>query len=357
MPDTSSGGTTQEYKYDAADRLIGSEIAYDDFGRITSLPGEYAGGGKLSTTFYNNDLVATQSQGGITNSYKLDGAMRPRELKVTGSKELTEVFHYAGEGDSPSWTAKGSVWTRNIAGIGGELAAIQDSVAGTSLQLTNLHGDVVATASLSQTATKPTATFEFDEFGNPKQTPTPRYGWLGDKQRRTELPSGVIQMGVRSYVPSLGRFLSVDPVVGGSANAYECSFSDPVNNSDLSGLATKKARKRRERRARAAARDADRLARIYVHARRAVIRQYNGGDDEEKEARQGAHTVNAAFKRAAPVFQLRGRWKRACMTAYNRSLARHDEWSPSLAYGDALDACAAAIDRVSRPQIRRGLPY
>ncbi len=154
---------------------------------------------------------------------------------MTGAKELTEVFHYAGPGDSPSWTARGTAWTRNIIGIGGELAAIQDSVAGTSLQLTNLHGDVVATASLSQTATKPTATFEFDEFGNPKQSSTPRFGWLGGKLRRAELPSGVIQMGVRSYVPVIGRFISTDPVLGGSANAYDYVAQDPVNGFDLTG--------------------------------------------------------------------------------------------------------------------------
>ncbi len=230
-----SGGTTQTYEYDAADRLIGSGIAYDSFGRVTSLPGVYAGGGTLSTTFYSNNLPATQSQGEITNSYKLDGALRPREMKVSGAKELTEVIHYAGEGDSPAWTARGTVWTRNITGIGGELAAIQDSVTGTSLQLTNLHGDIVATASLSQTATKPTATFEFDEFGNPKQSAAPRYGWLGGKQRGTELPSGVIQMGVRSYVPAVGRFISTDPVPGGSANAYDYANADPVNGLDLDG--------------------------------------------------------------------------------------------------------------------------
>lgn len=32
------GGTTQNYTYDAADRLTGSGIVYDDYGRITSLP-------------------------------------------------------------------------------------------------------------------------------------------------------------------------------------------------------------------------------------------------------------------------------------------------------------------------------
>jgi hypothetical protein len=64
-------------------------------------------------------MVATQSQNGLTNSYQLDSAGRPRELKITGSKEATEVFHYAGGSDSPAWTAKGSEWTRSISGIGG----------------------------------------------------------------------------------------------------------------------------------------------------------------------------------------------------------------------------------------------
>jgi hypothetical protein len=42
-------------------------------------------------------------------------------------------------------------------------------------------------------------------------------------------------MGVRLYNPALGRFLSVDPVRGGSANGYEYCNADSVNCEDLDG--------------------------------------------------------------------------------------------------------------------------
>ncbi len=238
--DTTSEGTTQSHSYDTADRLTDTGIAYDNFGRITSLPGADAGGGTLTTSFFSNDMVASQSQGGVTNTFQLDGALRQRQRLQAGGLEGTEVFHYANPSDSPAWTERGSVWSRNIVGIGGELAAIQDSSAGTILQLTNLHGDIVGTASPSQTATGLIGTSEYDEFGNPEKGSSARFGWLGGKQRRTELSSGVIQMGARSYVPKIGRFLSPDPVRGGSANVYDYANQDPVNNFDLNGLKVNK---------------------------------------------------------------------------------------------------------------------
>lgn len=235
-----SGGTTQKYSYDSADRLLGEGITYDSFGRITNLPAVFAGGKALSTTYFSNDMVATQSQNGVTNSFQLDALLRQRQRLQAGGLEGTEVFHYGGPGDSPTWTQRGSTWTRSIAGIGGDLAAIHESGKGVTLQLTNLHGDVIATAALSPAVTELKGTSRFDEFGVPMGGSAARFGWLGGKQRRTELSSGVIQMGARSYVPQLGRFLTPDPVFGGSANPYDYSNQDPINNFDLAGTSCKK---------------------------------------------------------------------------------------------------------------------
>jgi RHS repeat-associated protein len=79
--------------------------------------------------------------------------------------------------------------------------------------------------------------------GNPETisgTPTsgPRYAWLGGAQRDASSFGGVVMMGARIYVPLLGRFTSVDPIRGGSANPYDYCNQDPVNSSDLQGTSS-----------------------------------------------------------------------------------------------------------------------
>ena len=132
----------------------------------------------------------------MTHTFQLDASGRQRQREQVGGVAGVETFHYDGPGDSPSWTALGSTWSRNISGIGGELAAVQESSGTTTFKLTDLHGDVVASASSSPTATALLATYRFDEFGEPEgSSSSGRFGWLGGKSRRTELSSGVIQRG------------------------------------------------------------------------------------------------------------------------------------------------------------------
>lgn len=230
-----SGGATQKYEYDAADRLMGAGLTYDAWGRIEKLPAEDAGGKILETKYFVDDTVASQTQGGVTNAYELDASLRQRQRIQAGGVAGIEIFHYDTPGDSSSWTALGSTWSRNIVGIGGELVASQESSGTVTFDLIDLHGDVVGTASSSPAATKLLATEHFDEFGERESGSAARFGWLGGRQRRTELASGVIQMGARSYIPQLGRFLTPDPMGKASANAYGYAEADPVNNFDLGG--------------------------------------------------------------------------------------------------------------------------
>jgi RHS repeat-associated protein len=229
-------GTTEKHTYDTADRLTDTGASYDAFGNTTSLPVADAGGSELTSGFYVDNQLASQTQAGETIGYNLDPAGRTRENVSTGKIVASEIQHYAGPGNTPAWTGETSGnWTRKISTMSG-LGAIEHNGEAPILQLTNLHGDIVATAQDSETATGLASTIkEASDYGVPATETPPRYSWLGAHDIPTELPSGVAEMGVRSYVPQLGRFLQTDPRPGGSANAYAYVFGDPINSNDLTG--------------------------------------------------------------------------------------------------------------------------
>jgi RHS repeat-associated protein len=244
-PATTATDTT--HTYDATDRLlpqgVDAGLAYDAFGRITTLPAPAAGGITTSIAYYLTDMVAGQTQASATRSWTLDPAARLRAAAASGAPTTTN--HYDDPtSDSPAWTDENTgaptlSATRYVAGLDGNLAATITHTGTTTTarwQLVNLHGDIVTSAADDPALATPDGpTLDADEYGTPRGATTTRYGWLGGKQRSTDTLGGLVLMGVRLYDPILGRFLQVDPVPGGSANAYDYANQDPINAYDLDG--------------------------------------------------------------------------------------------------------------------------
>ncbi|HEX5556387.1 MAG TPA: DNRLRE domain-containing protein [Gaiellales bacterium] len=236
-----SGGACQTgtlatvHSYDASDRLTDSGVTYDAMGRVTTLPAADAGGTQQTIAYYSNDRVNTITQGSTTHTATLDPVWRVNSWATSADATATETSHYADDSDSPAWVSEntaGSSWTRNIEGVDGLLSAVQASGGSITYELTNLHGDIGATADGGGTIL---STYDYQEFGAPRSGVTGRYGWVGSYQREGDITTGDLLMGSRIYEPTLGRFLQVDPVTGGSANSYDYTNQDPINESDTSG--------------------------------------------------------------------------------------------------------------------------
>jgi RHS repeat-associated protein len=222
--------------YDSADRLTNTGYTYDTQGDITTTPSADAGGnGDLTATYYANGFVASQTQNADTVTTQIDPQQDRVGTSTDSATGLTTTDHYGSSSDSPSWTSDSSGgWSRNVTGPDDQLSAVTNG-AGTSLQLVDLHGDVMATETSGTGDTGPTATYTYMEFGAPEGAAPGTYGWLGGYQRSGSSLGGTVLMGLRVYDMYTGRFLQVDSVLGGSANAYDYADQNPLLNNDLSG--------------------------------------------------------------------------------------------------------------------------
>ncbi|WP_308430975.1 RHS repeat-associated core domain-containing protein, partial [Kitasatospora griseola] len=232
---TTNGATTQTNTYDTADRLVNPGYTYDAFGRTIALPGS-------TVAFYTSDLVQQQTTGDKRQTWTLDSSQRLRAWTIetnnagTWTSTGSKTNHYDGDTDSPRWIVEDAAGnlTRNVDSMNGNLGATTTKTGGTVLQFANLHGDISLQLPLD-TAAAPTV-LDSDEYGSPRAGQvTVRYGWLGGKQRSGETVGGLTLMGVRLYNPASGRFLSVDPVYGGNANAYDYTSGNPLTRFDLDG--------------------------------------------------------------------------------------------------------------------------
>ncbi len=253
--------TNTTYCYNNADQLTYSSDVqvgtptYDDHGNTIGLAGS---GTPLTFTYDAGDQNTAIQQGTNKVEYTKNSNGSVLTKKEYRNNTLDKIYRNAANGSvlqTCSLTDENNCTTTDkyLSLPGGVTLTLspnnQDQTKQKIYSLKNFHGDTALTVNAQGIATSSvhiydpygqvlaSATFNTNAATISNSTDNPM-GWASSPSRKAESSElfsiPVIQMGARVYLPTLGRFIQVDPIEGGCANAYVYA-GDPVGGSDYSG--------------------------------------------------------------------------------------------------------------------------
>jgi RHS repeat-associated protein len=229
------GASTETYCYNAADQLTSYTTGAATVTFSYDAHGNTVAANSQSFTYDAENRHLSTSDGGVTIRYTRDATGAIVERSHNG----TTTARFSGPA---VLDAAGNVVSRTLRLPGGVL--LTKSSAGDTWSYPNLHGDIAAAANAA--GVKQGTTNIYDPYGNLKTgqaivnlTNDFNYAWPSAQptEHNPTATGGVprVEMGARQYAPILGRFLSTDPIDGGSANDYEYTAGDPINRTDYNG--------------------------------------------------------------------------------------------------------------------------
>jgi RHS repeat-associated protein len=229
-----TNSVTTVYAYDAADRLLTvassncvATLQWDNNGNLTNQV--VNGTNTLYSWDFENRLVTAIYQNGTSNTYSYYPSSSLRHTKIDSTG--TSQYVYDGQNELQQLDGLGNLVAQYVYSLGIDSLLARNIGGSQQYYLHDMIGSVTAVADSGQNLL---ATYRYDVFGAVRrQTGTLNNPYLFTS-RTLDQDSGLYYYRARYMNPSVGRFLSVDPV--NSNIPYLYAGNAPVLRNDPLGL-------------------------------------------------------------------------------------------------------------------------